>query len=373
MRFGKRAVAFLMAGLMLLSVMGCKKKGKHRVGASSVEELVTKIITTINEDDGKFEDFADWFNRYAILPTRMPELLEHDCSFSQLLDVAEDAEKGVDYIKKHHKDFCRAWEEVAGNEISEGDISRLAELKEQADKKGDEELEERFQMWRDYGPYDSDFSENRVEERKNGNDIYGTYEVAGRTGWDFLVIYYYVDDGKYTCYEIQLLCGDAPEEMRTANEGNNETAAKEFDFVTVLEDEMCRWEYGGIDEFKPSANGNPGRTLSVLVMSVTNLSDEPIMVMTMSTTEDAALFSNDSAVYHWADEWDEKNDTVAPGETVIFYVYISTSRVRSMQMEELLEDVTVNFSAFPGDEKDLFHNYLIAMDGSGEVVVPERT
>ena len=428
MRFGKRVMAGLLAGLMLLSFTGCKKKGKHRGGASSVEELVTKIISTINDEDGKYSDIEDCCNWYAILPSRVPALLEQDCSFSQLLDVVEDSENGVGYIKKHHKDFCKAWEEATGHEISEGDISRLAEMKKQVDKMSAEHYEENLQLWRKYTPFDSDFSEKYVNEMKNGDDTFGTYTVTGRTGWDFLVIYYYVDDGKYICYEIQVLCGDAPEELRTVNEGNNETpemtseteaasetelnseagttsetenaetAAKEFNFVPVLEDEMCRWEYGGVDEFKPSANGNPGKPLSVIVVSVTNLldqpihveggytadpsipysdyygkvKDEPIMVMTVSTTEEAELMATDEPLYHWVDEWDEEKDTVAPGETVIFYVYISTSRVRAMQMEELLDDVTVNFSVFPGEEKELVHNYLVAMDGSGEVVLPEK-
>lgn len=439
MRFGKRVMAGILAGLMLLSAVGCKKKGKHHGGASSLEELVTKIVTTINDEDGKYSDIAKWYNRYAILPAQVPELLLHDCSFSQLQDVVEDAENGSGYITKHHKDFCRAWEETTGEPISEEIISRLAKLKKQADEKTDADFEEDLSVWRKCAPYDSEFSEDLVEETKNGKDIYGTYTAYGATGWDFLVIFYYVDDGNYVCYNITLLCGDAPEEMRTANENENgqvesaettaeaasevenasepevtseagtssetepadttsETEAKQFDFVTVLEDDMCRWEYGGVDVFKPSANGAPGQPLSVLVMSCTNLSDqplqvepgyfedpsipydnyygsvkdEPIMVMTVSTSEDAELKVMDEPLYRWVDEWDPENDAVAPGETIILYVYVSTSRIRGLQKDELLQDVTVNFSAFPKGEKESFRNYLIAMDGSGEVVLPEK-
>ena len=421
MRFGKRVMAGILAGLLVLSAVGCKKKGKHHGGAPSLEELVTKIVTTINDEDGKYSDIAKWYNRYAILPAQVPELLLHDCSFSQLQDVVEDAEKGSGYITKHHEDFCRAWEETTGEPISEGVISRLAKLKKQADEKTDADFEEDLSVWRKCAPYDSEFSEDLVKETKNGKDTYGTYTAYGATGWDFLVIFYYVDDGNYVCYNIKLLCGDAPEEMRTANENENgqvesaemtaeaasevekaesasEPEAKQFDFVTVLEDDMCRWEYGGVDVFKPSANGAPGQPLSVLVMSCTNLSDrplqvepgysedssipydnyygsvkdEPIMAMTVSTSEEAELKVMDQPIYRWVDEWDPENDTVAPGETVVLYVYVSTSRIRGMQKDELLQDVTVNFSAFPKGEKESFRNYLIAMDGSGEVVLPEK-
>lgn len=397
MRLGKRVMAGILAGLMLLSAVGCKKKGKHHDGASSLEELVTKIVTTINDEDGKYSDIAKWYNRYAILPAQVPELLLHDCSFSQLQDVVEDAEKGPGYITKHHEDFCRAWEETTGEPISEGVISRLAKLKKEADEMDDSDFEENLLFWRECAPYDSEFSEDLVEETKNGKDIYGTYTAYGATGWDFLVIFYYVDDGNYVCYNIKLLRGDAPEEMRTADT-TSETETKQFDFVTVLEDDMCRWEYGGVDVFKPSANGAPGQPLSVLVMSCTNLSDqpihvepgysedssipydnyygsvkdEPIMVMTVSTSEEAELKVMDEPIYRWADEWDPENDTVAPGETVVLYVYVSTSRTRGLQKDELLQDVTVNFSAFPMGEEESFRNYLIAMDGSGEVVLPEK-
>lgn len=397
MRFGKRVMAGILAGLLVLSAVGCKKKGKHHGGASSLEELVTKIVTTINDEDGKYSDIAKWYNRYAILPAQVPELLLHDCSFSQLQDVVEDAEKGSGYITKHHEDFCRAWEETTGEPISEGVISRLAKLKKQADEMDDSDFEADLSVWRECAPYDSEFSEDLVKETKNGKDIYGTYTAYGATGWDFLVIFYYVDDGNYVCYNIKLLCGDAPEEMRTADT-TSETEAKQFDFVTVLEDDMCRWEYGGVDVFKPSANGTPGQPLSVLVMSCTNLSDqplqvepgyfedpsipydnyygsvkdEPIMVMTVSTSEEAELKVMDQPIYRWVDEWDPENDTVAPGETVVLYVYVSTSRIRGLQKDELLQDVTVNFSAFPMGEKESFRNYLIAMDGSGEVVLPEK-
>lgn len=397
MRFGKRVMAGILAGLLVLSAVGCKKKGKHHGGASSLEELVTKIVTTINDEDGKYSDIAKWYNRYAILPAQVPELLLHDCSFSQLQDVVEDAEKGSGYITKHHEDFCRAWEETTGEPISEEVISRLAKLKKEADEMDDSDFEEALSVWRECAPYDSEFSEDLVKETKNGKDIYGTYTAYGATGWDFLVIFYYVDDGNYVCYNIKLLRGDAPEEMRTADT-TSETEAKQFDFVTVLEDDMCRWEYGGVDVFKPSANGAPGQPLSVLVMSCTNLSDqpiqvepgyyedpsipydnyygsvkdEPIMVMTVSTSEDAELKVMDEPIYRWVDEWDPENDTVAPGETVVLYVYVSTSRIRGLQKDELLQDVTVNFSAFPEGEKESFRNYLIAMDGSGEVVLPEK-
>ncbi len=421
MRLGKRVMAGILAGLMLLSAVGCKKKGKHHGGASSLEELVTKIVMTINDEDGKYSDIAKWYNRYAILPAQVPELLLHDCSFSQLQDVVEDAEKGSGYITKHHEDFCRAWEETTGEPISEEVISRLAKLKKEADEMDDSDFEEALSVWRECAPYDSEFSEDLVKETKNGKDIYGTYTAYGATGWDFLVIFYYVDGGNYVCYNIKLLCGDAPEEMRTANENENgqvesaemtaeaasevekaesasEPEAKQFDFVTVLEDDMCRWEYGGVDVFKPSANGAPGQPLSVLVMSCTNLSDQPlqvepgyfedpsipydnyygsvkddpIMVMTVSTSEEAELKVMDQPIYRWVDEWDPQNDTVAPGETVVLYVYVSTSRIRGLQKDELLQDVTVNFSAFPKGEKESFRNYLIAMDGSGEVVLPEK-
>ena len=421
MRFGKRVMAGILAGLIVMSAVGCKKKGKHHGGASSLEELVTKIVTTINDEDGKYSDIAKWYNRYAILPAQVPELLLHDCSFSQLQAVVEDAEKGSGYITKHHEDFCRAWEETTGEPISEGVISRLAELKKQADEMDDSDFEADLSVWRECAPYDSEFSEDLVKETKNGKDIYGTYTAYGATGWDFLVIFYYVDDGNYVCYNIKLLCGDAPEEMRTANENENgqvesaettaeaasevekaesasEPEAKQFDFVTVLEDDMCRWEYGGVDVFKPSANGAPGQPLSVLVMSCTNLSDqpiqvepgyyedpsipydnyygsvkdEPIMVMTVSTSEEAELKVMDQPIYRWVDEWDPENDAVAPGETVVLYVYVSTSRIRGLQKDELLQDVTVNFSAFPKGEKESFRNYLIAMDGSGKVVLPEK-
>ena len=97
------------------------------------------------------------------------------------------------------------------------------------------------------------------------------------------------------------------------------------------------------------------------------------MVMTVSTSEDAELKVMDEPSYRWVDEWDPENDTVAPGETVVLYVYVSTSRIRGLQKDELLQDVTVNFSAFPKGEKESFRNYLIAMDGSGEVVLPEKT
>ena len=421
MRFGKRVMAGILAGLLVLSAVGCKKKGKHHGGASSLEELVTKIVNTINDENGKYSDIAKWYNRYAILPAQVPELLLHDCSFSQLQDVVEDAEKGSGYITKHHEDFCRAWEETTGEPISEGIISRLAKLKKQADEMDDSDFEADLSVWRECAPYDSEFSEDLVKETKNGKDTYGTYTAYGATGWDFLVIFYYVDDGNYVCYNIKLLCGDAPEEMRTANENENgqvesaemtaeaasevekaesasEPEAKQFDFVTVLEDDMCRWEYGGVDVFKPSANGAPGQPLSVLVMSCTNLSDqpiqvepgyyedpsipydnyygsvkdEPIMVMTVSTSEEAELKVMDQPIYRWVDEWDPENDTVAPEETVVLYVYVSTSRIRGLQKDELLQDVTVNFSAFPEGEKESFRNYLIAMDGSGEVVLPEK-
>lgn len=397
MRFGKRVMAGILAGLMLLSAVGCKKKGKHHGGAPSLEELVAKIVTTINDEDGKYSDIAKWYNRYAILPAQVPELLLHDCSFSQLQDVVEDAEKGSGYITKHHEDFCRAWEETTGEPISEGVISRLAKLKKEADEMDDSDFEEDLLFWRECAPYDSEFSEDLVKETKNGKDIYGTYTAYGATGWDFLVIFYYVDDGNYVCYNIKLLRGDAPEEMRTADT-TSETETKQFDFVTVLEDDMCRWEYGGVDVFKPSANGAPGQPLSVLVMSCTNLSDqpiqvepgysedssipydnyygsvkdEPIMVMTVSTSENAELKVMDEPLYRWVDEWDPENDTVAPGETVVLYVYVSTSRIRGLQKDELLQDVTVNFSAFPMGEEESFRNYLIAMDGSGEVVLPEK-
>ena len=397
MRFGKRVMAGILAGLIVMSAVGCKKKGKHHGGASSLEELVTKIVTTINDEDGKYSDIAKWYNRYAILPAQVPELLLHDCSFSQLQDVVEDAEKGSGYITKHHEDFCRAWEETTGEPISEEIISRLAKLKKQADEMSDADFEVDLSVWRECAPYDSEFSEDLVEETKNGKDIYGTYTAYGATGWDFLVIFYYVDDGNYVCYNIKLLCGDAPEEMRTADT-TSETETKQFDFVTVLEDDMCRWEYGGVDVFKPSANGAPGQPLSVLVMSCTNLSDqpiqidpgysedpsipydnyygsvkdEPIMVMTVSTSEEAELKVMDEPLYRWVDEWDPENDAVAPGETVVLYVYVSTSRIRGLQKDELLQDVTVNFSAFPMGEKESFRNYLIAMDGSGEVVLPEK-
>ena len=410
MRLGKRVMAGILAGLMLLSAVGCKKKGKHHGGASSLEELVTKIVTTINDEDGKYSDIAKWYNRYAILPAQVPELLLHDCSFSQLQDVVEDAEKGSGYITKHHEDFCRAWEETTGEPISEGVISRLAKLKKEADEMDESDFEADLSVWRECAPYDSEFSEDLVKETKNGKDTYGTYTAYGATGWDFLVIFYYVDGGNYVCYNIKLLCGDAPEEMRTAKmtaeaasevekaESASEPEAKQFDFVTVLEDDMCRWEYGGVDVFKPSANGAPGQPLSVLVMSCTNLSDqplqvepgysedpsipydnyygsvkdEPIMVMTVSTSEEAELKVMDQPIYRWVDEWDPENDTVAPGETIILYVYVSTSRIRGLQNDELLQDVTVNFSAFPKGEKESFRNYLIAMDGSGEVVLPEK-
>lgn len=195
MRTGKRIIVLLMTAVMLFSFAGCKKT-KKSTEATSVEELVTKIIDTINKgkDYKEIEDWMDW-DAWIVLGG-MPDLSKQGISFVQMRDVVEDLGKGkdLDYITKNHKAFVTAWEEEKGQPFSEKDYDKLLDLKKDLDK----ELKQTdiIAEFNAYAPYDDKYSESNNRLYDSGDC--GCYSIAiDDEDYHALEIHYYIKDGKY--------------------------------------------------------------------------------------------------------------------------------------------------------------------------------
>ena len=200
----KRLGALVLASVMLVSVSGCKKKAKAHEGAKSAEELVTKVIDYINGDI-KFKEVKDWIDWYGWIAYYIGDHTGIECDFSTVRAVIDDLEEGPDYIKKHHKEFAEAYEDATGREISEDDLERYVEFKEEIDgylKAGEEAIYEQF---KEFAPYDNEFDEDNLNEHEDRG--FGNYSIPiDDEEYHYLEIQYYVDDGKYICFGINYVC-----------------------------------------------------------------------------------------------------------------------------------------------------------------------
>lgn len=137
----KKVGALLLASVMIFSMAGCKKS-KSQDGAKSAEELVTKIVDAINGDI-KYSKVEKWIDWYGWIAYYMIDQTRIDCDFQVLRDAVEDLDKGVDYLKKHHKEFAEAWEEATGNALKKKDLREYLEFKGEIDElleSGDDEI-----------------------------------------------------------------------------------------------------------------------------------------------------------------------------------------------------------------------------------------
>ncbi|MBO4496454.1 MAG: hypothetical protein J5752_11445 [Clostridiales bacterium] len=195
MRTGKRILALLMTAVMLFSIAGCKKT-KKSTGAKSVEELVTKIIDTINKgkDYKEIEDWMDW-DAWVVL-SAMPDLSKQGISFVEMRDVVEDIGKGkdLDYITKNHKAFIKAWEEEKGHSFSEEDYDKLLKQKKELDEFMAES--DVIAEFKPLAPYDDKYSESNNRLYDSGDC--GCYSIdIDDEDYHALEIHYYIKDGKY--------------------------------------------------------------------------------------------------------------------------------------------------------------------------------
>ena len=198
MRTMKRVGALVLVLAVLLASSGCKHKRKAHAGASSVEELATNVLKVINGEE-EYSKIADWMDWYGAIGVRMVADIGIECDFLTARDVVEDLDEGAGYIKKHHKDFAKAWKEKKGKEITQNSLSAYANLKKKIDDAVATNPDEIYEEFKQFAPYDTTFDPERVFERPEYN--IGHYSV--RTGDEtlhHLEINYYIDEGNYVCY-----------------------------------------------------------------------------------------------------------------------------------------------------------------------------
>lgn len=195
----KRAGGLLLAVVMLVSLTGCNVR-KHHAGAKSAEELCTKILMYLNEDE-EYSEIEDWMDWSGIVAFEMIEQIKLDCDFSEICYAVGDFNNGAGYVKKHHKDFAEAWEDATGKELNQKGISIYADLKKSVDEEIADDPEAYLEDFMEFAPYDTDFDEGKLTERDDPE--LGWYRV--RTGDDYyfyIEISYYVDGTSYVCYNI---------------------------------------------------------------------------------------------------------------------------------------------------------------------------
>ena len=197
----KKVGALFLASVMIFSMAGCKKKSKSQDGAKSAEELVTKIVDAINGDI-KYSKVEKWIDWYGWIAYYMIDQTRIDCDFLVLRDAVEDLDKGVDYLKKHHKEFAEAWEEATGNSLKKKDLREYLEFKGDIDElleSGDDEILEQF---RKFAPYELEFDEDNIHERDEYDIGYYSIKIDDEYYRSLEIHYYINDDGKYVCYGI---------------------------------------------------------------------------------------------------------------------------------------------------------------------------
>ena len=206
MRTLKRVGAMVLTAVMLFSFVGCKKKQKGHDGAKSVQELVTKVVGVINGDI-KYSEIESWMDWYAFVAFRMMEDTDMKCDLATAKAVVEDLDKDLDYIKKNHKKFVKAFEDAKGEELSEKKLRSYAKNKEYLDtelKPGGDAVMEQF---RKFAPYDDKIDETRL-------DLFEEYGVGEYSihiddeDYHALEIQFYIDSesGKYVCYGVNYVC-----------------------------------------------------------------------------------------------------------------------------------------------------------------------
>jgi len=200
----KRVFAVFLAFVMLISFAGCEKKRKAHAGAKSVEELCTKVLEVLNDEED-YSEIEKWMDWYGWIAYYMYDQTGVDCDFVTIRNVIEDLDEGPDYIKKHHKEFSEAWEEATGKEISKKALKEYVEMKEEIDNALSDDPEAILDDYKRFAPYDTDFDEDNLHEREK----YKIGHYSLRTGDDFYIyleISYYIDDGNYVCYSINWVC-----------------------------------------------------------------------------------------------------------------------------------------------------------------------
>ncbi len=130
----RKLFALVLVCVFAVSASGCgqrdefvtttsdDKKSSVEIGRSSPEELINEVIQCL-QNGGDYSQIADCFNWSASAAAYMIQYDNFTQGKDKALAIANDMDKGVEYLKKNHRSFTDWWFDVYGSEPTDSAVA----------------------------------------------------------------------------------------------------------------------------------------------------------------------------------------------------------------------------------------------------------